>query len=304
MSTKAERNAENRTIREAASEMIRSRVAWIENQRNTFERYIGRFEVLLAVDLDRGASAVEALPRSDWRKWAAELLPSLDEKSIYRHRNAGRVATILAGDGTAERPNLLGEIPAASIGHLVPFYRVLPKGKAATEEAVSAAEALIRSTWAALVADLDDEEVLDENGETIIVQIPPTISEAVEAAEAVAPTNRTGGSKGGGKAEEDEDGEAETERGTSPVQVDPKAVEAASGPTAAIVQQQAEALSADPVLVKAAMLAALRLAETHGISVVQAVLSAAAAPLPSDVDPTPTAEDEKAAEAEAEKAAA
>jgi hypothetical protein len=302
MSTKAERNAENRTIRDAASDLIRSRVAWIEKQRETFERYVGRFEVLLAMDLDKGATAVEALPRSDWRKWAAELLPMLDEKSIYRHRNAGRVASILVGDGTAERPNLLGDIPAASIGHLAPFYRVLPKGKAATAEALKQAEDLIRSTWAELVSDLDDEEVLDENGETIIVQLPPTIGEALDAAEKVAPTNRGSRGSGGGKAENED--ENETERGTSPVQVDPKAVEAASGPVASIVQQQAEALSADAALVKAAMLATLRLASEHGISIVAAVLSAAASPVPADVDPTPTAEDEKAAEAEAEKAAA
>lgn len=308
MLSKKEQNALNRTIRDESAERIKSRDSFISNERERFERFIGRFEVLLAADLDRGATAVESLPKGDWKKWATTLLPNRDEKTVYRWRNAGRVARILQGDGTEARPDLLGEIPMAAIGHLVPFYRVLPTGKEKTNaDAIAAAEDLIRATWSKLVADLDDEEIIGEDGETVIVGMPPTVADATAAAEKVAPTNRSGGG-GGGKdsADDDDDDDESGDRGTTPVQVDPKAVEAASGPVAAIVQQQADALSADPILVKTAMLAALRLAEEHGISTVQAVLSAAAAPVPSDVDPTPTADDESAADesaAAAEKVA-
>lgn len=286
--TKKQQNEQNRSIRDEATLRVQSRRSWIEKQRETFERYVGRFEVLLAMDLDIGATAVEALPRSDWKKWGEEA-SGLSGKTLYRWRNAGRVAVVLTGDGTDEKPNLLGDIPAASIGHLVPFYRCF-SGRSAED-----AEALIRTTWATLVADLDDEEVLDENGATIIVQIPPTLKEATEAAERVAPTSRSGG----GRSSDEDDDERGTERGTTPVPVDPRAVEAATGPVAAILKQQAEALSADEVLVRGAFLAAMRLAEEHGISVVQAVLVGVTAPADE-----PTAADEEAANAAAEAAAA
>ena len=304
MLSKKEQNALNRTIRDEAAERIASRESFLSSQEERFRRYIGRFEVLLSADLDAGATAVEALPKGDWKRWATTLLPNRDEKTVYRWRNAGRVARILMGDGTDARPNLIGEIPMAAIGHLVPFYRVLPTGKdRADAEKVAAAEDLIRATWATLTADLDDEEIIGEDGETIIVGMPPTVADATAAAEKVAPTNRSGGGGGGGKdsADDDDDGDA-SERGTTPAVADPKKVEAATGPVAAIVQQQAAALNADPMLVKAAMLATLRLAEEHTISAVAAVLSAAATPTPEDTDPTPTDADAAAADAAASAA--
>lgn len=292
--TKREIKAAARATLARVTESLASRIAFIDSKREAFEGYIGRFEVLAAMDLAAGFTAKRILTTpAKARTWRDSALPGRSVGTIARWTNAGTVALILAGDES--KPNLLGEVPNATIGHLVPLYRILTAAKR-TPEGVAAAEDLIRTTWQDLCKGCDEDEVELEDGTVVPTRDAPDISAVLAAAEAVAPTNRGGGSSSAttsdedddesGDEDEDESGESRRESADGLTVVDATAVEAAS--KAWVPQSRTLADEYSPEAVQAIGLAVLRFASEYGTGTMQHVLSgtllaaAAAAEVPQD----------------------
>lgn len=302
MAGKREYNATLRTVRDRAAEAITSRLAWIAGKRAEFEGFIGRYEVLVAIDLDRGSEAEEALGR-DWRKWARDRGIPGSAPTIYRMRNAGKVARILQGDaetdadGNESYPDsILGDVPDASPGCLVPLYRILSDAK--TEEDRETAAGLIRETWSDLIAGRDTVVFTDADGNVTTGKVPPSPDEVLKAAEKIAPTKRSGGASkrkaATETAETGDESETDESRRASVVTVSAEAVEAATQPTRAILDQAVRDRKVAREDAVGIMLAALRLAAEHGITVVQAVLAGGSNPpavaAETETAPTETAE--------------
>jgi len=102
----------------------------------------GALRVNIARLIDRGATAHESVESmGDWIEWA-EGLDGIGEvatsrPTLYRVRNAGRVANIVEN---------FDPLKAPTVASLVPLYRVLAAAK--SDEATTAAGELIRSLWA------------------------------------------------------------------------------------------------------------------------------------------------------------
>lgn len=280
-----------RKVLKSAEAGIASVLAYVEAERATFESRIGRFEVRIAMMLDEGAEAC-AILSEDWRVWARGVLPGKSAPTVYRWRNAGKVARILRGsfdEETGTYPaNILGEVPAALIGSLVPLYRILQDAK--TEEDRTDAAALIRETYADVLKSCETFTETVEDGETIVSPIPPTMETVLAAAEAASPSKRSGGKSTGSattggekdgqtdtaeEGENEDEGEARRETAASLLVIDPAAVEAAAGPTDAIVRGLCRDLKVSRETVLSIGLAFLRLGAEHGVSNVQAVLAKA-----------------------------
>lgn len=289
--TKAEVQAAARKVRDAAEATIKSRLSFIDRKRSDFEAYIGRYEVLVCVALDEGAEAVASLGK-DWREWARKQVPGQSAPTLYRWRNAGKVARVLMGDGSDETPNLLGEVPAALVGSLVPLYRILTEAK--TDEDRETAEGIIRDAYSELLAESADVTIPDENGSPITVKAAPLADAVLAKAEAISPAKKgkkAAAKKAADKSDESpEDSDDSRRESNGLVQVDAAAVEAASGPVSSILAQCVRESGLDEAKVKGIFLAALRLAGEHGITTVQAVLGS---PVAAPVAAAPA--DEKAA---------
>lgn len=279
-----------RAIVKTAEGIIASTLAYVENERAAFENRIGRFEVRIAIALDEGAEAYAAASLGDWREWGRGVLPGKSAPTVYRWRNAGKVARILRGpatvadDGTVTYDeNLLGEVPAALIGSLVPLYRILSDAK--TDEDRESAEGLIRETYRDVLAKCETfTETID--GETVVSTVPPTMEAVLAAAEAASPATK-GKTKGKTKTSDEQPktadegetpaadgGESRRESSSGLVVADAAAVEAAAAPTGAIMAGLSREHSLPTETVLSIALATLRLASEWGVSTVQAVLTA------------------------------
>jgi hypothetical protein len=277
-----------RAIVKTAEAVIGSTMRYIVAETETFQQRIGRFEVIVAMALDEGADAYAEASLGDWREWGRSVLPGKTPPTIYRWRNAGKVARILRGpatvaeDGTVTyQENLLGEVPAALIGSLVPLYRILTSAK--TDEDRTAAEGLIRETYRDVLAKCETfTETID--GETVVSTVPPTMETVLAAAEAASPATK--GTKGKTKTNEQpktadegetpaaDGGESRRESSSGLVVADAAAVEAAAAPTGAIMAGLSREHSLPAETVLSIALATLRLASEWGVSTVQAVLTA------------------------------
>lgn len=318
MASKAEMKALARTTVEKASETIADVLGWVSGERSKVEQRLGRYEVLAAIALSEGMDAKDVLGGKETAMdWAAKRMPGASKATLYRWRNAGDVARVLRGNGTETEPDLLGDLPTAMVGSLVPLYRVLDL-RAKADEARTRGRVLARETYKGLLDKAETMDILTREGETVQVKVAPTFPEVLAAAEKASPSNRSGGGKK--KAESDEADEAETdgteteetetdetrrESSAGLVQVDAVAVEAASGPTGAILAglvREHDGLT--EATARAVGLAVLRLAEAHGIGPVRAVLSGIVPSAEAEAEKAETEKDEKAVEAEAEKVAA
>jgi hypothetical protein len=272
-------------LKAAARETLAASVATIADvsgfvlaSRKGFEQRIGRYEVLIAVALSQGAEAVETIGgKTTWKEWGAKQLPHLSASSLYRWRNAGDVARVLYGNGSETEPNLLGDLPAAMVGSLVPLYRVLDL-KARSDEARAKGRMLARSTYADLLKSAETMTVETREGETISVPVAPEFAAVLAAAEAVSPTNRGGGGKASETDETETAETAETDQASSAhlTTVDVAAVEAATGPVSAILAGLMREHGTSETITRGIMLAACRLAGEHGVGPVAAILSGVA----------------------------
>lgn len=332
--TKREAKQHARQTLARVSESFTRRIALVEGIRNRVEDRLGRIEVLAALDVAEGALASVVLEKhAKASDYAVEVLGSAEggrksKSTAYRWLNAGMVGLVLRGpavpvettDETTGEPttvltypeDILGSVPNAHIGSLAHLYRILSAAKAGDEESRSKQETLLRETWTDLLKSCEEDETEDEFGNVVEVLTAPDPDDVLAAAERVAPSNRSGG---GGKSKseseddksEDEDEGAESTRGdsTNLTTVEAAKVEAAAGPTDAILRGLTRTvedggLGVSEVQARGCMLAALRLAAEHGIGAVQAVLAGGVS-APSSED-EPTAEDETAAAAAAEGA--
>lgn len=219
------------------------------------------------IDLSKAAG----VKTKDWREFARESCPGVSVKSVYRWCNAGTVARILT-DGDVTIPE------SARVGSLVPLYRILTAidGDLATVNAV--------------VCDVYRECLTEAGTDSDGAQIAPTETAVHAAAEAAAPTNRSGGSTDEDEDEtedetedeeseesedesEDESDESRRESAARLVSVDPATVEAAKGPTDAILRGLVAEFEVSRIAAESIMLAALRLADEWTVSVMQHVLS-------------------------------
>ena len=136
--------------------------------------------------------------------------------------------------------------------------------------------------------------------------------EVLAAAEKVAPSNRSGGSKATEKAEQDEetteetteDEETETRRESAShlLTVDPAAIEAATGPFGAIfagLLREHEGLTESAA--RAGGLAGIRLGEEHGDRNIRAILAGAVPSAEETTEKAETEQDEATVEDEAAK---
>lgn len=292
MPSKRETKSVLKTAIESAIAGIDSAVLSIGAETSRYLRTVGVFEVQAGRGLDEVRSSF-ALAKSagvsfaktpgiktdDWRVVARDRVPGKDLKTLYRWQNAGAVARILGDD-----------VGCALVGSLVPLYRILSAVPAkGTDEDRAAAEDLVRSAWSEAV----EAAGTDEDG----TPVPPAESDVRVIAERLAPTTRSGGSETTtpeGAEDEDEDGDedededegAETRRESSEslVVVEAAAVEAASGPTDAIMRGIHRDLVGKVLTdegAKSIMLAALRLAGEHGAGTIVAVLAGKGAETPA-----------------------
>jgi hypothetical protein len=274
--SKAELKTQIRTTLDSVGASIAASLASIAQIDRERDLAVGVFEVRIGMALANARDAfaeakangvdmskVPNVKTNDWREYARNAVPGKSPATLYRWQNAGVVARIL-GDSVGN----------ALVGSLVPLYRILPGAKA-TEEERTAAEGLIRETYAECVTDAGT----DDNGRPI----PPEESAVLAAAERVSPSTRSGGgSKGGGGSKStDEETPASEETpaasGTvSVVELETAKLETAAGPVASIRQDLSrkmvgKSLTDEGLL--SIMLATLRLAGEHGPAIVTAVLS-------------------------------
>lgn len=233
------------------------------------ETKIGTLYVRLALQVHIGARAKDSLSQ-DWRPWAKGKLAGLRKPfsppRMYGLRNAGAIAEII-GESVGE----------ASYLALVPFYRLLVA--AGTPEEIEASQARIRELWAECVAEATEagmDRVTEER--------------ARQKVEAIAPSG-TRGSKGKNAAERKKSQQAKNARSRQPkneptkttenegegnvstVEVEPAAVEACTGVVETIVKGMARKTKTDETIIRLAMLAAVRIAQEHGLSTLLGVLS-------------------------------
>ena len=290
-----------------ARETILDIEGWVAGERGKVDQRLGRYETLAAVALSRAMDSQDVIGgKTTALDVAAKLYPDASKGTLYRYRHAGTVARVLMGEREGET-NLLGDLPAAMRGSLVPLYRVLDL-TAKSDEARDAGRKLARDTYAGLLKASGTTTIETREGDTIEVPVAPTFPEVLAAAEKARPTNRSGGGKA--SSDDDEGDDTGDEGGTdqassaSLVVVDAAAVEAASGPVAAIVAGLVRE-GHDETAVRASFAAALRLAAEWGVGTVQAVI---AGKVPQAADETTPgdekAADEAAAQDEGEKVAA
>lgn len=310
--TKTDLKALARNIVASAESVIADVNGWLQAERATVEQRLGRYEVLLAVALSRGADAKDDLKTKTskpWTEWARPLIGdgTLSDATLYRWRNAGHVARVLMGEGYEDEADLLGPLPAAMRGSLVPLYRGLDL-KAKSDETRQKARKAVRDVYAGLLKAAPTIAIIDREGTAIEVPQAPTYPEVLAASEkAFGKSSRGGSGKAGNEDEnggnEDENGRADGSGGIVPV--DPKAVEVASGPVASILIQAEKDAGIPQEKARALMLATCRLVEAHTVSVVAAVLSGAAEKAAlAEAEKAEATEDEKAVEAEAAQAEA
>jgi hypothetical protein len=206
---------------------------------------IGRERVRLGVMLSEAADYLK-VTGGNLPEWAAEQGVDETPPTIYRISNAGRVARVL-GD----------QVGDASVGSLVPLYRVLEAAK--TDEDLQAAETLVQTYW---------NEALKRSAKGK----PPTeASVATILAEANASEGTRGkkAAKGSGKGKGGRKGKTVTAPSvpwTETSAADREAVEGALGRIFKPIDPSAHGMVAN------IMFAAIALAETHSPETVRAVL--------------------------------
>lgn len=226
-----------------------------------------RIEFAAAKSVGVSLAKTAGIGTDDWRVFARENVPGKSNGTLYRWQNAGHVAKVL-GDSL---------VPGTLVTGLATLYRGLNAAK--TDEEREAAESLVREVY----AEACEAAGTDEDGNPIA----PTFEDLKARAEAAFPTNRSGG--GGKNAagetltddDEDEDESDEDESDSrresgGPTVASPEfaaAVEAAAGPTDAILRGLVRELSVTREAAVAVALATLRLAEEHGVTVVRSVLA-------------------------------
>ena len=291
MASKVQRKAEAKTRLLGYRSNIAESLANIDRETEKYLDAVSRFEVSAGVSLslirDEFAACksdgvkletVAGVKTKDWRVFARESCPGRSVKTVYRWTNAGTVARILT-DGGVSIPD------TARIGSLVPLYRILTAidGDLATVNAV--------------VCDVYRECLIAAGTDDDGAQIAPLESAVHAAAEAAAPTNRSGGSTDETETDDDETDDDETETDDESaadesesdesdesdesrresaarlVSVDPATVEAAKGPTDAILRGLCDEFDVSRIAAEAIMLAAMRLADEWTVSVMQHVLS-------------------------------
>jgi hypothetical protein len=254
---------------------IAENLSQMDAEMETFLDRVSRFEIAAGMSLsfirDEFASAktagvkletVAGVKTKDWRVFARESCAGRSVKTVYRWTNAGTVARILS-DGDVSIPE------TARVGSLVPLYRILT--------AIDGDTATINAVVCDVYRECLSEAGTDDDG----VQIAPSESSVHTAAEAAAPTNRSGGSSdetsdetvSDETDEDDEDDESRRETAAGLVVVDAAAVEAAKGPTDAIIRGLVAEYDVSRLAVEAAMSAAIRLASEWTVSVVAHVLA-------------------------------
>lgn len=118
------------TISKAYSTLTRGRVTLAISLSESSSAWIDGVKVKLTTKDGKSVTA------SSWIEYAETLCPDDQRPSLYRLANAGAVARVLGAESVGE----------ASVGTLVPLYRVLAQAK--TPEAREAADTLIRELWA------------------------------------------------------------------------------------------------------------------------------------------------------------
>ena len=275
MSSKAELRKTFRATIDGAVMAIGAAVDSITELDRKHALAVGVFEVRAGMGLDQiretfataktsGVSfaKTKGVGTDDWRVLARETVPGKDVKTIYRWQNAGAVARVLGDD-----------VGNALVGSLVPLYRILSAvPKSGTDEDRAAAEDLVRTAWKEALADAGTEDG---------VQVPPESDAVKTIAERLAPTTRSGGASASTETTDDDDDEDDDDDDeTTPqasasglVVVDPAAVEAATGPTDAILRGLVREHGISEGAARGCMLAALRLGTEHGNGNVVAALA-------------------------------
>ena len=263
---------------DSALQRIESSVSGITAETTEYLKRIAPFEVSAGIGLDevktsfataKGAgisfAKTAGIGTDDWRVIARDKVPGKDVKTLYRWQNAGAVARVLGDESLA----------GASVGNLVPLYRILSAlTKSASDEDRAAAEDLVRAAWAEALADAGTE-----NG----VQVPPDSEDVKTIAERLSPTTRSGGSEttvseDDGEDDDDdgdEDGDEESRRESASglVVVDPAAVESAMQAWVPALRQAVETHGVTADVVSAIGLLVLRFAGEHGPGTMAAVLA-------------------------------
>ena len=142
--TKRQLQSAAKKVLQSASEVIAATLAEIHELETATRETVARKLTLVGIALDEGSEAIISghVPGvEDWRAWARESVPGVSVSTVYRYRNAGTVARLIAASGR--------DISDVSYLTFVPFYRYLTHAR--SDEDRTAAEAAILAGWNSLV---------------------------------------------------------------------------------------------------------------------------------------------------------